>query len=521
MTEYVDSSLTLPVLTELFFRGYSRPAHTFVQEDAHTSARQTTASAPVDIAGTAPSTAPHTLEYVPYEPETDEEQWERRSGFVALEALDLTGCVSKVFGESLETFVNGWLVEPAKTTTTGGSPAGTAAAIPMQVDGHTATPPAPRDDQSRPRRRSVRWLSDEKDSDDDEDRNDDGSWRKPRFDKLKRLSLRACTTIPSPTLCTLVSSFPNLTHLDLSVTRVPSALLEALTEIPTLRLKAFSIARCTRVSSEAIRNFLVHAPGARTITDLNLFGDFTYTSPLTPEDLDVIVRQAPCFKNKQLRYLDLSSSPITNDLLSKEVFPAQPHLRSLGLSYIPTLDLDAVATFLVQQAPNVEILTISSSSALTDLPANLTALAMTMVLHAKLINPLTLPPFSLFPPPGGGVAPTKLRVIELSTRVRNLLGLTGGSKDWRTIKSKGNRGWYVDTSSAWVDDGAVGGARVFKRGLRPDHPIRQYLNQLAEYNGRVASNVGWHSRKMEVIKGEGMIAREGGLYGAGAFAFEG
>jgi len=90
MTEYVDSSLTLPVLTELFFRGYSRPAHTFVQEDSHAASSSApapgqSAAALIDIAG-GPSPGAHALEYVPYEPETDEEQWERRSGFVALEA---------------------------------------------------------------------------------------------------------------------------------------------------------------------------------------------------------------------------------------------------------------------------------------------------------------------------------------------------------------------------------------------------------------------------------------------------
>ncbi len=491
MTEYVDSSLTLPVLTELFFRGYSRPSHTFTPESSFPM-RRTGDEGEIDpndhhdAVGREPE---HTLEYVPYEPETDEEQWDRREDFAPLEALDLTGCVSRVFGESLEAFVKGWLTEPP-----------TEAGWEQEAE-------------ERGRSRVVRW-----DQDSDAGFNTTAGWRKPLFNNLKRLSLRACTTISEPTICTLVSSFPNLTHLDLSVTRVPSALLDALAQIPTLQLQAFSIARCTRISSAAIRDFLINAPGARTITDLNLFGDFTYSSPLTPEDLDTIVRDAPCFKNRQLRYLDISSAPVTNELFSKAVFPPQPHLRSLGLSYIPTLDLGAVAEFLTSQAPNVEILTIASSSTLTDLPVNLTALQITMVLHSKLINPLTLPPFSLFPQPGV-TAPTKLRVIELSTRIRNLLGLTGGSKDWRTIKSKGNRGWYVDISAGWTE--SPGGIRKFTRGLTRGHPSRQYLEQLAEYNGRVGSGVGWHSRKMEVIRGDGMMGREAGLYGAGAFAFEG
>ncbi len=490
MTEYVDSSVTLPVLTELFFRGCVRPSHEFVQE-----------AKPRDADGALIN---HAMEYVPYEPETDEEEWGRRSGFVPLDALDLTACVSKVFTESLEAFAKGWLVPSADESFFSGD----------------------EEDDRRGRSRAVRALSPLvarrrlTTESDDSDAPQEAGWTKPRFDRLKRMSLRACTTISSETLCTLVSSFPRLTHLDLSVTRVSSALLEALSAIPTLQLKAFSIARCTRVSSEAIRDFLIHAPGAASITDLNLFGDFTYTSPLTEGDLEAIVRFAPCFKSKQLRYLDISSAPVTSHLL-REVLPVQPRLRSLGLSFIPSLELEAVADFLRDKAPNVEILALVSSAALTDFLPSLTALATTMILHTTVINPLTLPPFSLFAPPGGSWAPTKLRVIELNTRVRNLLGLTGGSKDWRTIKSKGNRGWYVDTSSGWIEEPVGSGIRTFKRKLPPSHPNRQYLEHLAEYNGRVASNVGWHARKMEVIRGDGMLGREAGLYGADAFAFEG
>jgi hypothetical protein len=36
----------------------------------------------------------------------------------------------------------------------------------------------------------------------------------------------------------------------------------------------------------------------------------------------------------------------------------------------------------------------------------------------------------------------------------------------------------------------------------------------------VNSGVGWHARKMEVVRGFGMLGREEGMAGAGAFAFE-
>lgn len=215
-------------------------------------------------------------------------------------------------------------------------------------------------------------------------------------------------------------------------------------------------------------------------------------------------------------------------MLSAEDVLPQSGLRMLGLSYIPHLPLDDVTSFILKKASNVEILTLTHSSTQADLPLSLAALHTMMTLHGKLINPLTSPPFKIMSGPNRRGphqdSPTRLRVIELSETVRRALGRSGGSLDWRVIKSKGGRGWFTDISAGWVreHDPALG-RRVyrFQRGLDKDHVWRQYLQALADADGKVGSSVGWFPRKMEVLRGLGMIGREEGLFGANSFAFDG
>ena len=504
MTEYVDSSLVKSVIEELFFRGYTKPA-----DAPRRTASMTAAGDLLD-------------EHFLFE----QEEWNRRETFECIEAIDLTGCVSRVFSESLQAFVDDWLTDPRELAA---------------MRGHVvAEPEVEAADERRGRSRDVRditvahELAHETSAVDDAE----SSWTKPMFTGLKRLSLRGCVTLSSDTIARLVSCCPNLTHLDLSFTRVAPSTLEALAGMTDARLEALSLARSTRLTSESIRDFLIDAPAASSLVDLNLFGDATYTSPLNAFDTEAIITAAPCFRNKQLRYLDLSSAPITSDML--ELFTAQPRLRSLGLSYIPFLELDAVAQALREKMQNVEILTLTSSSTRADLPPNLSALQTTMALHQKLINPLTLPPFSIIPRPDAKII-SRLRILELSETVRKALGPSGGSRDWQVVKSKGGRGWYVDVSAGWLDktddadkrpcrpivgkpmeDGSSeDDTLIYTRGLTQDHPWRRYLSSLAVASGKVGSAVGWHSRKMEVVFGHGMLGREEGLYGAGAFAFEG
>ncbi|GAC92558.1 hypothetical protein PHSY_000112 [Pseudozyma hubeiensis SY62] len=55
------------------------------------------------------------------------------------------------------------------------------------------------------------------------------------------------------------------------------------------------------------------------------------------------------------------------------------------------------------------------------------------------------------------------------------------------------------------------------RDLPLDHPRRIALQRLADCNGHVTGDIGWHSRKMEVLLGFGFLGRESGLYALPSF----
>ena len=429
-TEYMDGALTLPVLSELLLRG------------------------PI-FRGRGRPTRGRGL--VTVDPE--EEDRERRRDCKALVAMDLTGCVSAVFVSALTEFVNTHL---------------------LREDGYSS---GSDDEGGRQSRRPSRFIEEE-----------------PLiFPGLKRLGLRGVKSIQSHILTPFVLAFPSLTHLDLSATRVTPTLLTALGASTSVRLHSLALARCIRLTGSSIRDFLIHAPATAQIRELTLYGDPTFPSPITTSDLKEIISLAPCFTSGELTYLDLSSVPVTKEILI-DVCKPLPKLRSLGLSYIPDLELDVIAQFLKSKAPNVEVLTLVSTSPDSDrgragagvgVPRG-SAQQASLALHSRLIGPLCTPayastllsqPVVLQPPP------TRLRVIELSGPTLTSLGAGAGT--WRIIKSKGGRGWYVDTAAGWV------GAEL-QRNLPKEHPLRAQMDRLADANGNVNSGVGWHARKMEV-----------------------
>lgn len=419
-TEYMDGALTFPVLKELLLRG-----------------------APSRGRG-RPSRGRELTN--PDFNDAEEQERERRRDCKDLEALDLTGCISAVFVSALAEFVNSHLL--------------------------------------------VAHDSDSSDSDDDSKR----SGRRARFARivqeeplllpgLQRLGLRGVKSIQPETLTPFVLAFPSLTHLDLSATRVTPELLYSLGASQTVRLTSLALARCIMLTGKSLRDFLVEAPAAENIRELTLYGDRTFPTPLSQQDLHDIFSLAPSFTSGEMLYLDLSSAPVTPEILSTACKP-MPKLRSLGLSYIPDLQLDAVADFVLSKAPNVEVLTLLGTS--PELEHRGSARQASMVVHSKLIRTLCTPPFSFTttaPPP------SRVRVIELSTPVLGALGAGAGA--WRVIRSKGGRGWYVDTASGWVSGELM-------RTLAVDHPLRCELEHLAGLNGNVSSGVGWHARKMEV-----------------------
>lgn len=55
------------------------------------------------------------------------------------------------------------------------------------------------------------------------------------------------------------------------------------------------------------------------------------------------------------------------------------------------------------------------------------------------------------------------------------------------------------------------------RNLARHHPRRLELERLSRANGHVSGTTGWHSKKMEVLLGMGMLGREGGSYAYAAY----
>ena len=340
--------------------------------------------------------------------------------------------------------------------------------------------------------------------------------------KLRRLGLHSVSSVPSTILTPFVLAFPSLTHLDLSHTRCTPALLNGLAKSQTVRLVALSLARCPRVTSKSVANLLVHGESTRGLQQLSLFGDVMCGFPMTKEDLLQIVTQAPMFRTGKISYLDISSNPVTPEILA--AIPAQPDLRSLGLSSVPDLPLKTIAEFLYTKAHNVEILTLASSC--PELVPPTPSRESIFTIHNTLIEPLSRGPSSLTPSDRDHQMrvehpATRLRVIEFQASMLSVLAR--GAGPWRVIKSNGARGWYVDTTSGWVAEPGSGSERgtSFRRGLPFDHSLRQSLEQLSESGGNVSTGVGWHSRKVEVFYGHGLLGREAGLYGAVSFSSAG
>ncbi|GAA6062416.1 hypothetical protein JCM10212_006051 [Sporobolomyces blumeae] len=374
------------------------------------------------------------------------------------------------------------------------------------------------------------------------------------FPHLRRLGL-ASSLLPSHLLTAFVLSFPYLTHLDLASTLTSPILLKGLALAGQngiggrkMRLKGLSLARCRLVTGPAILGlFCGECPPLTTmagisdddqeswgagevvseLTDLSLFGDSTYPSPLERPELRLILTASPAFTSGKLRTLDLSSTPM-NDQLLTECFSPQPNLIELGLASCRQLTMAAVASFLTTRAPAVEILDLSNSCPST-VGTSISSRRRTtigqptisvMELHAVLLSQCaSVLPASQDPDEAQfllALRATNLRVVELDEKSLELV--QGGAGDWKPIWGKGRRGWYVDTATT----SRLSTQQSYPRPrelvhLPRDHPRRQALGRLTAQHGSVTFEVGWHARKMEVLRGDGLMGREDGLFAFHAF----
>lgn len=447
------------------------------------------------------------------------------------------------------------------------------------------------------------------------------------FPSVLRLGLNGIH-FSSDLLSPFVLAFSRLTHLDLSGTRADESLLQALSASPDMELESLSLARCARVTSASLTEFLVDSPVCANLIELSLEGTLLYPTPLTRSDLSTIITTAPFVRSGNLRYLDLAGCGLNDALLA--LIPKQPALIDLGLSASPLLSLNAISQFLLKKAPNVQVLELVESC---DSMGSFSVLQ----LNVQLLDPCTTtPPLSISeqiaamglnrakdeqtPSPlktsSVAQAKTNLRVLGLSIPVlRQILGALG---NWSVILGKGRRGWLVDVSSGpnpeAIDEDLEGSdsedqvsfplhhlgnrgrqgrqiasgswepetpprrlsqspssTSIVKKGntlmtrqgssgathsqsrsrsrqvpisplasskreeemmekeqdilpraevirnLARNHPRRTELERLSRANGHVSGTTGWHSKKMEVLLGMGMLGRESGSYSYAAY----
>ena len=359
------------------------------------------------------------------------------SRYNALQSLDLCGCISPRFVDAMHQFVAKHLPVPS----TRARPIYDL----LEEDNEEDEPRGRSEDVRSPATRTRSSLH-------QPPTRLTSQSRSKTFPALQRLGL-AGVTINRDVLASFVLSFPNLTHLDLSRTRADAQLLQCLAQ-SNVRLESLSLSRCRALTSQSITELLVLSPTTRGLRELALQGTLLFPTPLSPDDLRVILTSAPCMHSGALRYLDLGGCPFTDAEL--QLLPPQPLLLDLGLGALPNITLAAVSDLLQHRTPNVEILDLAHSAGASMPMSHIHAVS----LFHELLAPCTQRPpaieiFEQLRAMGlkqdsradetPWVPPTNLRVVELSST--SLSSVRGGVGTWKVVWGAGRRGWVVDTAA--------------------------------------------------------------------------
>lgn len=392
------------------------------------------------------------------------------------------------------------------------------------------------------------------------------SLRSTTFPWLSRLGLSHMSILSDLDLADFLSGFPYLVDLDLSYTRTGPTVLHTLQLIKKPRdqshaigsdsmvskqlpsLRSLNLAKCTGLTERSLMGFLCgysedeeiwEDPQASIggLEELSLYGDQTLPTPISTASLDQLFSTCPCFLSGKLITLDLSSIKLNDIELGK--IPKQPNLLQLGFSNCSNLSLFSIQSLLREKMKMVEVLNLSfsCSNARGRLNRLHPPILSPGLLHKELIDPLSQVD-------GNGERVSNLRVIELDEFT--LEGLAGGAQGWRVGIGKGQRGWYVDTlvsvnvygnepsmEKYRMKDCTLPYTRVLKRyheselfnQSHDDNLESQKTLNLGESLNRLTNNdkvirhneIGWMSRKLEILEGSGFLGRQDGLYGFHAF----
>jgi len=262
---------------------------------------------------------------------------------------------------------------------------------------------------------------------------------------IRRLGLHECFTLPSTTFATLLPHLPQLTHLDVSHTRITDSALQAIPE--SAKLSHLNLGRCTQITGEGVVDFLTSHHAVRGLVYLNLHCDISHYRLLWESDVDRLLPALP----STLRSLNLNGARIHPRHIS-QLLPLTKHLEELGLACAnlsladvnallrPEADATTSQEQKVWQPSTLHYLDLTAIPSITR-----TSLFNTPASTNVLLTDASLP----------------LEVIELGDKAMSSLREcrnTNKRLGW-VVKELGRRGWYVRETP-----GATSGRRSWKRG---------------------------------------------------------
>lgn len=125
----------------------------------------------------------------------------------------------------------------------------------------------------------------------------------PQILPITRLSFHKCLTLPSSVFEKILPRLPNLTHLDLTQTKVTDKALHSIPQ--TARLTHLNIAKCTLLTAEGvIKMFTDHQAVRHTLVYLSVATDARSSQLLLKDDVTELLPLLP----KTLRSLSLKGS---------------------------------------------------------------------------------------------------------------------------------------------------------------------------------------------------------------------
>lgn len=158
----------------------------------------------------------------------------------------------------------------------------------------------------------------------------------PQILPITRLSLHECTILPSTVFESLLPRLPQLTHLDLTHTRVKD---EALASIPkTARITHLNLSKCSSLSGDKTVEFLGGHPAVKGLIYLNLLMDAKSHEMLSDADVTALLPVLPA----TLRSLNLKGSKMSPNHIPL-LLPLTKHVEELGVGRnLPYKELTSV-----------------------------------------------------------------------------------------------------------------------------------------------------------------------------------